>query len=271
MKNTQYLKRTLIISSVLSLAIALPALAASTKDEIRGLKEEIGTLQQGQEQMQVDLAEIKKLLEQGARTAPGQPPAPVPFEPTDLSVRESAHLGSADAPVTMFEYSDYQCAFCSRHATTVLTKIVEQYVDSGKLRIVMREFPIESIHPRAFAASQTALCAGVQGKYWEMHDLIFANQRALSDDDFKAHTQALGMDAAAFDACISDEKISHRIRVELQEGQRVGISGTPSFVVGLTDPEDSNKVHVTKFVRGAQPLEIFTEAIDELLTEAGAE
>ena len=271
MKNTKYLKRTLIISSVLSLAIALPALAASTKDEIKGLKEEINTLQQGQEEIQNNLAEIKKLLEQGAARAPAAPAAKTAFEPTDILVGDVALLGNADAGVTMIGYSDYQCPYCSRHATKVLPKIVEQYVDSGKLRIVMREYPIESIHPRAFAASLTALCAGAQGKYWEMHDLIFTNQKSLSDDDFKAHAETLGMDATAFEACLADENSSRRIRVKLQEGQRVGVSGTPSFVVGLTDPEDSNKVHVTKFVRGAQPLEVFTEAIDELLAENEAE
>ena len=222
MKKVWDLKNSLIGSAFLLLLIALPALAASTKDEIKGLKEEINTLQQGQEQIQNNLAEIKKLLEQGAARAPAAPAAKTEFEPTDILVGDAVLLGNSDATVTMFEYSDYQCPFCSRHATKVLPKIVEQYVDSGKLKIVMREFPIESIHPRAFAASLTALCAGDQGKYWEMHDLIFTNQKSLSDDDFKAHAETLGMDTAAFEACLADENSSRRIRVELQEGQRVG-------------------------------------------------
>jgi len=266
MKNIRITKSLVLVAALLSLAFAMPAIA-STSNDVKKLLAEVESLKESHAQIQNDLAEIKKLLEEGARAAPGQPSAAVAFEPTDLLVGESAFLGSTDAPVTMFGYSDYQCPFCSRHAVNVLTKIVEKYVDSGELRIVMREYPIESIHRRAFAASQTALCAGAQGKYWEMHDLIFANQRSLSDDDLKAHAEELGLDVTAYEACIADEKTSHRIRVELQEGQGMGITGTPSFVVGLTDPEDSNKVNVTKFVRGAQPLNVFSDAIDELLAE----
>ena len=271
MKNSSTLKSLLLVFGLLALIMAMPA-AAGTASEVRELKKEIETLQQGQEQIQNDLAEIKKLLKQGARTAPGQAAAPAPFEPTDLLVGESAYLGSTDAPVTMFGYSDYQCPFCSRHATMVLPGLVKQYVDSGKLKIVMKEFPIESLHSRAFAASQATLCADAQGKYWEMHDLVFANQRAMTDDNFIAHSETLGLDATAFEACLTDEETSERIRAEILEGQGLGISGTPSFVVGLTDPEDSNKVHVTEYIRGAQPLPRFEGVINELLEEvAGVE
>ena len=180
----------------------------------------------------------------------------------------SAYLGSADAPVTIFEYSDYQCPFCSRHATTVLPQMVKEYVDSGKLRIVMREYPIEAIHPRAFAASQAALCAGAQGKYWEMHDKIFANQRSLSDEDFASHAELLELDAAAYDTCMSGEGVSKQIQAEIQEAYSLGVSGTPSFVVGLTGAEDPDTVHVTAYIRGAQPFARFQGVIDDLLEEA---
>ena len=266
MKNTQFLKRSLVVSVLLSLFIAMPALAR-TKDDVKALQAEVEALKQSQAQMQKDLGEIKKMLEQGARPA-AAPPAGTPFEPQDLVVGGSASLGSADAVVTIFEYSDYQCPFCSRHATTVLPRLVNDYVDSGKLRIVMREYPIEAIHPRAFAVSQAALCAGAQGKYWEMHDLIFANQRSLSDEDLLAHDESLELDAAAYDTCLSDEGVSEQIQAEIQEAYELGISGTPSFVAGLTDQEDSNKVHVTEYIRGAQPFERFKSVVDGLLEES---
>ncbi len=266
MKNSRIQKFTLLVFSLLVLVVAIPV-AASTAGEVRELKEEVKVLQQGQEQMQKDLTEIKKLLEQGAKAAPA-PTARTPFEAKDLEVGKSAFQGNADATVTLFAYSDYQCPYCRRHATMVMPQVVKEYVDSGKLRLVMREYPIETIHPRAFAAAQAALCAGTKGKYWEMHDLIFANQKALSDDELKSHAQTLELDAAGFEACLSDEETDNRIRAEIQEAQSMGITGTPSFVIGLTDPEDSNEVRVTQYIRGAQPFTAFQGAIDSLLKEA---
>lgn len=267
MNTTGFFKNTLIISALLSLTVAMP-LAAGTKEEIKELKEEIMEMKEGQEKMQKDLAEIKSMLEKGAKAAPAAA-AKKPFEPKDLLVGNSAFLGKSDAPVTLFEYSDYQCPYCRRHATTVLTKLVEEYVDSGQLRVVMREYPIETIHPRAFAASSAAMCAGFQDKYWEMHDLIFANQKALSDADLKGHAETLGLDGAAYDACMTDDATNAQIRAEIAEAQSMGISGTPSFVIGLTDPEDSNKVRVTEYIRGAQPLPAFQTAVKNQLKEAG--
>lgn len=260
MNKKRFFIHTLIISALLSLSAAAP-LAAGTKEELKALKEEIATLQQGQEKMQKDLAEIKTLLEKGAAAAPAKPA----FQPKDLVVGNSAYLGSADAPVTMFEYSDYQCPYCRRHATTVLTQIVKDYVDSGQVRVVMREYPITTIHPRAVAASTAALCAGEQGKYWEMHDQIFANQKALSDEDLLSHSNSIGLDQAAFQTCQADDATAKQIQAEIAEAQSMGISGTPSFVIGLTDAKDSNKVRVTRYIRGAQPLTAFQSAINDQL------
>lgn len=118
-----------------------------------------------------------------------------------------------------------------------MPQLIKEYVDTGKLRVVIREFPIPNLHPRAFAAARAAVCAGAQDQYMEMHDLIFSDQKALSNADIK-------------------------------EGQSMGVSGTPSFVVGLTDPEDSNKIRVTRFIRGAQPLPTFQGAINDQLVDA---
>jgi len=266
MKNTGVLKGSLVISALVSLLIAMPALA-STKKDVKALQEDVGALKEGQQQMQKDMEEIKNLLKQGAARAPAARPAAAPFKPKDLEVGQSPVLGSADAAVTIFAYSDYQCPFCSRHATQVLPQMVKEYVDAGKLRIVMREYPIESIHPRAFAASQAALCAGEQGKYWGMHDKIFANQRSLTDEDFASHVKLLELDSTAFNGCIAGEEISEQIQAEIKEAYDLGISGTPSFVAGLTNPEDANKVHVTEYIRGAQPFARFQGIIDGLLDE----
>ncbi|MGA9573587.1 MAG: DsbA family protein [Lysobacterales bacterium] len=238
---------------------------AVAKDNNAELKKEIQALKQGQEQIQKDIKEIKKLLQQGARAAPDRQA----FKPTDITLGDKfAQLGEDTAPVTLVEFSDYQCPYCKRHATTVMPKLAEDYIDTGKLRFVMREYPIPNLHPRAEVAAVAVLCAGDQDNYWGMHDALFNDQKANTDDDFKAMANSLGLDSEAFDACLSSKKFNAQIKADQAEGQKLGVSGTPSFVMGLTDPNDPNKVHLTRFIRGAQPYAIFAAAIDELLEGA---
>ncbi len=255
--------------AVISVSVIQPVWAASTKQEVIELKQEVAALKEGQESMQEDLAEIKKLLEEGAR-APAAPAAPR-FTETEVSIGAAPFLGAEDATVTLMEFSDYQCPFCSRHYREVMPTLVEDYVESGQLKYVMRENPILSIHPRAMAASQAALCAQDQGRYWEMHNLIFDNQRQLTDEDLKAHAGTLGLDTAAFNDCLDTGKHEDRVQDDLAEGRKLGIRGTPGFVIGLTDPDDPNQATMMQFINGAQPLENFKRAIDELLEEAAGE
>jgi protein-disulfide isomerase len=242
--------------------IAGPALA-KTSDELKVLKLEIQNLQQGQVQIQKDLDEIKKLLKEAPRAA-AKPSKPA-FAPTDTKLGDVPYKGEYDAPVTLIEFSDYQCPYCKRHATAVMPTLISKYVDTGKLRFVMREFPIENLHRRAVAASEAALCAGDQGQYWGMHDALFADQKANTDENFQQMAASLGLDESAFLECMSSDKFVEQINADLAEGRRLGISGTPSFVVGMTDPQDPSTVHLTKFIRGAQSLQSFSAAIDELL------
>ena len=256
-----------IIGIALLLAASQP-LMASTSEDLQTLKESVVTLQKGQEQMQKDLEEIKKLLQQGARAAPSAPQA---FKPTDMQLGDVNYKGQQDAPVTLVEFSDYQCPFCKRHATTVMPALLQSYVDNGKLRYVMREYPIENLHRRAVAASKAALCAGDQGDYWGMHDALFNDQRANTDENFQEFAAQLGLDAAAFSDCLGDDRHMAQIKADQTAGQRLGVSGTPSFVLGLTDPDDPGKVKLTKFIRGAQSLPAFEAAIDDLLESANSE
>lgn len=237
---------------------------AQSGDDMSALKSEIEVLKKGQERMQKDLAAIKKILE-GAVRPRAQAAAQKPFEPVDLTVGVSPFLGEATAPVTLVEYSDYQCPFCQRHFSTVMPELIKAYVDTGKLKYVMREMPIASIHPQATKASQAALCAGEQGKYWQMHDLIFGNQRQIAPQDLKAHGQSLGLDASVFNACLDGDKYAEQIGSDGAEARKLGIRGTPSFMLGKTDSTDPNKVKATKLIRGAVSLAVFTKAIDELL------
>jgi protein-disulfide isomerase len=251
--------QTISAAVILMMIAGQPLWAASTKDELAELKE-------GQAAMQKDLADIKKLLEQGARAAPSKPA----FKPTEVTIDDAPVLGAADATVTLVEFSDYQCPFCRRHKDQVMPDLVKNFVDTGKLKYVMREFPL-AMHANAKGAAQAALCAGDQDQYWQMHDKMFENQRKLTVENLKAFGAELGLDSAVFDACLDDGKYAKQVSADLTTGGRMGITGTPAFVLGLTDPKDPNKANVTQFISGAQSLEKFTQTIEDLLKQAEEE
>ncbi len=137
-----------------------------------------------------------------------------------------------------------------------------------KLRYVVREFPIESIHPYAFKAAEAALCAGDQDKYWDMADLFFRNQRQLGPERLMAHAERLSLDMASFKECFGSEKYAGRVRQDTSDGKAAGVRGTPSFFLGLTDPDDPSKFTATTMLRGAQSYAAFKKAIDGLLAES---
>jgi protein-disulfide isomerase len=257
-----------IAVTIISMIMSIPAFAASTKDEVIELQKEVQALKEGQDSIKNDLAEIKKLLESGARAAP-TPPKPKPFEPRDVMITGAPVMGDTDAKVTLIEYSDYQCPFCARHSKQTMPEIIKNYIDEGKVKFVMREFPIPSLHPRATAASEAALCAGSQGKYWEMHDVLFSNQKKMSDDDLRDYAAEIGLDTGKFNTCLEQKDFAEQLGKDIEEGREMGVSGTPSFVLGITDSENPDKVHVTRFVRGARNYDAFAKEIDELLAGDG--
>ena len=169
----------------------------------------------------------------------------------------------------MVEFTDYQCPFCRRHKTNTFSKILKDYVETGKVKYHLGQFPLGSIHPRAAAASQAALCGADQGKYWEMHDEIFNNQRKLSDEDLAGYAEGIGLDVALFNDCLTSGKHALKVKADLEQGTKAGVRGTPSFVLGLTDPDSDEKFRATVFLRGAQPYAAFQKALDALLAGEG--
>jgi protein-disulfide isomerase len=249
-----------------ALAAAAPALAQSA-DELGALKAEIQALKAGQAAMQKDLTAIKEILIRatgGQRQARSEPS----FEPQDLSIADAPYLGEATATVTLVEFTDYQCPFCRRHSAQTKPQLVTDYVETGKLKYVMREFPLAQIHPLATKASEAALCAGDQGQYFAMNEAFFADPRKLAPADLTAHAEALGLDVADFSECLDGGKYAERVQKDLADGAKAGVRGTPSFFLGLTDPEDATKIKAVKVLRGAQPYAVFKQAIDELVAEA---
>jgi len=139
-------------------------------------------------------------------------------------------------------------------------------VQTGKVRYALLDLPLESIHKSAFKAAEATHCAGDQGKYWEMHNRLFENQRAL--EPWSGHAEAVGLDVDEFDKCLADGTHAEAIRAMMKESAGVGITGTPGFVIGKTDPSNPNKVTGLSFLRGAQAFPTFKAQIDTALAEA---
>ena len=142
-------------------------------------------------------------------------------------------------------------------------QIAKEYIDTGKIRYALLDLPLESIHKKAFKASEATWCAEDQGKYWEMHKRLFENQKAL--EPWSDHAAAVGLDVAAFDSCMNSGKHTKGIRADMKQAQSVGITGTPQFVLAVTDPKDPNKAKGLVHIRGAQPFARFKSEIDQAL------
>jgi protein-disulfide isomerase len=170
-----------------------------------------------------------------------------------VAVDDDPSLGPKDAPVTIVEFSDFQCPFCSRAEATVKA-VLEKY--KGKVRFVYRDYPL-SFHPFAAKASEAAQCANDQGKFWEFHDALYADQSKLAVADMQATAGRLGMDADKFKTCVDSGKYSAEVAKDIQDATKAGVSSTPSFFI--------NGVSVV----GAQGPEAFNDIIDQELAKAG--
>ncbi len=185
-----------------------------------------------------------------------------------LTVGEGPFKGDRNAKVTVVEFSDYHCPFCGRFSRDTLPQIEAEYIKTGKVKYVFRDFPIASLHPRAFKAHEAGHCAGEQGKYWEMHDRLFAEQKVAAASELRLHTQALDLDGGRFEECLNTGRYAPRIRQHVEDGKRATVRGTPTFFIGLSVPGQPIIKTVT-VIRGAQAYSMFKEAIEDALRAAG--
>ena len=253
---TKRLLKILLGLIILTLFYTSPGFTQSS-EELESLRKEIEALKRGQITIQKELQAIKNLLQRMQ--------TPVPQTRLILSTEGSPFKGDKNSKLTLIEFSDYQCPFCGRHFRQTMPLIDRDYVKTGKLKYVFRDFPIEAIHPLAFKAHEAAHCAGEQRKYWEMHDRLFANQKALNPKDLSRHAKALGLDLSNFRQCLGSGKYAKKIRKDMAEGVKAGVKGTPTFFLGFTNPNDS-KLRPMIRIRGAHPYPKFKQAIENLLS-----
>lgn len=172
----------------------------------------------------------------------------------EIIAKPAAARGSEEAPVTMVEFTDYQCPFCARHAETTQPQIESEYIETGKVRYIIRDLPLP-IHPNAGAAAQAARCAGDRGKYWEMHDLLFAKQDEWSsgnpDELFASYAGEIGLNQGSFTDCLSGGKYQSAVDEDLALAQRIGARGTPAFIIN------------GEMIIGAQPFAAFQQLIEK--------
>lgn len=197
-------------------------------------------------------AQRRQLAAQQQQQQVQQPPAPT--EPVEVPIDSAFAIGNPDAPVTIVEYTDYQCPYCSRHYSQTFGQLKSQYVDTGEVYYVFKDFPLEQIHPQARTAAFAARCAGEQDAFLEMHGSLFSRQqewngRSDAADIFSSFASDLGLDVAAFDTCLDSQKYNDAVQADLDEGIGFGVRGTPAFFVNGT------------FVNGAQPFGAFQQAI----------
>jgi protein-disulfide isomerase len=175
---------------------------------------------------------------------------PAPPKPRRQVAATGPTRGPADAKVTIVEFSDFQCPFCSRAHDTV-EEVMRSY--AGKVKLVYRQMPLTQLHPNAMKAAEASLCAHEQGHFWEYHDTLFKNQSALQPDKLKEYATQLGLDAGKFNSCLDGSNKSDAVKADMKDGEGAGVQGTPAFFV--------NGV----FLNGAVPIDEFREVIDSEL------
>ena len=198
----------------------------------------------------------------GARAAVA--PAAIAALPTfaeltsvEVQIEGRPYRGPDDAPVTLLEFTDYECPFCAQHFRQTYPSLLSEY--EGKLKYVIRNFPLSSIHPQAQRAAEAAECAEEQGRFWEYHDLLFQRAPALGMEHLTAYAAEVGLDAERFEDCLESGRKADVVAADFQDGLSYGVSGTPTFFIN------------GRGVSGTLSLEEFESYIDAALDEAHQE
>jgi len=183
-----------------------------------------------------------------------------------IDIDGAPRMGSDDALVVLVEYSDYECPFCMRYVQQTMPRIESDYVDTGRIQYVFRDFPIEQTHPEAIRAHEAARCAVDQGVFWPIHRRLFSPPGTHTLPQLTQLASETGLDIGSFEACLSTRASLADIRRLVAEAVTLGARGTPAFFVGLREP-GTTEVRLLQSIEGAQPYEVFAQAIDRVLDQ----
>jgi protein-disulfide isomerase len=254
-KNEKVIKRSTFNSLIISIIIITGIAAFFAGSFVSNLSSE----QISQKELDNAIAELElKILEK-------QLPTKQPSIPLEISADNDPIIGNPDAPITIIEFSDFQCPFCARFHIQTLPTIMEEYIEKGSVKLVFRDFPIQSIHPNAVPASVAAECANEQGKFKQMHDMLFEKQKEWSDLEtvyaielFNQYSEQINLEQEQFSSCLSTAKYVKEIQNDLDDGRTYGVTGTPGFFIG------NQQIGFVE-LKGAQPFESFKNVIDRQL------
>ncbi|MEA2055296.1 MAG: thioredoxin domain-containing protein [Candidatus Thermoplasmatota archaeon] len=171
-----------------------------------------------------------------------------------FSIDDDTIMGSEDATVTMIEFSDFECYYCGKFYTETLSQLKTNYIDTGKVKFVYRDYPL-AMHQNAQKAAEAAECAGEQGKFWEYHNKLLENQNALDNESLKQYAKDLGLDETQFNTCLDSGEMTSEVQKDFSDGSSYGVTGTPTFFIN-----DQKLV-------GAKPYSSFESAIEEELNK----
>lgn len=235
--------RTLVVAAVVGLgACASPTQLGRMQEDLSALRTEMAALS----------ARFDRLDKQ---LRPPEPPR------VNISFAGRPVLGDSAAKVGIVEFSDFQCPYCQRFQTAVQPLLKERYIDTGKVQMVFRDFPLE-FHPLAKPAAVAVNCAGAQGHYWDMVDAVFHDQERLGADLYRELAGRFGLDIAAFEACQQDPAQQASIQASVGEGAALGIEGTPTFLIGRIE---GDRLVDALTVVGAQPFPALAQVIESFL------
>jgi protein-disulfide isomerase len=229
----------------------------------KSVQEQIDDLRKGQQQISKQLEEIRTLLKEQHAALDAKHSAPSFLS---IDVHGEPFLGDAKARIAVLEYSDFDCGFCAEFATQIFPQINTNYVKTGKVKFFFRDMPSPE-HSNAMMKADIARCAGEQGKFWAMHEYLFAHQQPLSETTAEKLAQAVGADTAKLSACLAADKYTPIIQRSLASAERLQINGTPAFIIG-TLSEDGAFLKAPRVVLGTQSYEFFQKTLDELLPGA---
>jgi protein-disulfide isomerase len=205
-----------------------------------------------------ELRQIRQLLEK--QTAGNVKPAAAEPARARLHMEGAPMLGAINAPVTMVEFTDYQCPFCQRFHAQVYNELKKDFIDTGKVRFYSRDLPLYQIHPDAMRAAQAARCAGDQGQFWQLRNIMAAHPESLGLTNLVADASLLKINPDTFRTCVESGKYKEAVQGDLLEAMKIGADGTPAFVVGKSTPDGVDG----DLIVGAQPYALFEEKFRSL-------
>jgi len=185
-------------------------------------------------------------------------------KPSEVQPLDDAQVrGNSKASVAIIEYSDFQCPYCARFANDTLLTLEKEYVDTGRVLLAFRHLPLVDIHPFAQKAAEAAECAGQSGRFWQMHDRLFSDQKSLNEPGLLASGAAVGLETKSFATCLAGST-AEKVKADAAQAGKLGLTGTPAFLIGAV--QTTGGVKVTDVLSGARPIGEFRAVLDRALS-----